>query len=332
MKQSKVILAVSFALLAICSALAQAPNVIMTDAPSFIEPGETFQSEVHFVLPSGTPLIAYQLAVGYDPEVLEFITMEDSFGVEPELMWNDTSQDPLITGGFGRAVLCFDLEIFSPVLAPPNGVVSILRITFRVLSDTTAHSSQYTVLTDARRPDNTVFETPLVVEYYNYNILIDATNATVQSGTVTIGQPILDVPIDIKPGSFPNSINPRSRGVIPVALLGSVEFDVTDVDVMTLRFGPDEAAPRHRPHLQDTNFDGQMDLVIHFRTQETGIHCADVEATLSGILQNGQAIEGTDSVRTVGCGQNRGTHENIYKKLHLSTSRADRPVDHPSRE
>jgi len=38
------------------------------------------------------------------------------------------------------------------------------------------------------------------------------------------------VQIDIKPDGFPNSVNPSSRGVVRVAVLGSNTFDVADVD------------------------------------------------------------------------------------------------------
>jgi hypothetical protein len=112
---------------------------------------------------------------------------------------------------------------------------------------------------------------------------------------------VLFVAIDIKPGGFPNSINPRSRGVIPVAILGTENFDVADVDVATLRFGPEEAQPRHNGHLEDVNFDGIMDLMLHFRMRDTGIQCGDIEATLTGSLLTGQPIEGTDSIGIVGC-------------------------------
>jgi|GEM_PF-1950260 len=117
---------------------------------------------------------------------------------------------------------------------------------------------------------------------------------------------VIEVDIDIKPGSFPNSINLKNKGVVPVAILGSAEFDVLLVDVTTLDF--EGAAPAHdltdaavyADHLQDVNGDGFLDLVCHFSTPELGLTESSTAGTLTASLLDGTPISGTDSVRIVG--------------------------------
>ncbi len=113
---------------------------------------------------------------------------------------------------------------------------------------------------------------------------------------------VVEVHIDIKPGSFPNSINPRSKGVIPVAILTTPTFDATTVDPLSVMFGPNGATEAHgRGHIEDADGDGDNDLVLHFRTQATGVQCGDTSASLTGQTGSGQAIAGADSIVTVGC-------------------------------
>jgi len=116
---------------------------------------------------------------------------------------------------------------------------------------------------------------------------------------------IIEVEIDIKPGSFPNSINPRSMGVVPVAILGSDSFNVFDVDVTTLAFGPGGASPVHLDngavpddHYEDVNDDGFTDLVTHYVQKEA--EPSAPEACLTGETFDGTLIEGCDSVRLPG--------------------------------
>lgn len=113
------------------------------------------------------------------------------------------------------------------------------------------------------------------------------------------------VDIDIKPMSDPNSINLKSKGVIPVAVLTTPDFDATTVDGETVMFAG--ASPVHdmsdpavvADHQHDVDGDGDMDFVFHFRVQDTDIAAGDTSATLTGKTLGGIPISGSDSVRTV---------------------------------
>jgi hypothetical protein len=111
------------------------------------------------------------------------------------------------------------------------------------------------------------------------------------------------VDIDIKPGSYPNSINPRSKGKIPVAILSSMDFDApTEVDMESLTFGPtgdEESLAFCSRSSEDVNDDGYDDLVCHFYTRNAEFQCADSEGILIGKTVDDTPLEGSDSVRIV---------------------------------
>jgi hypothetical protein len=113
--------------------------------------------------------------------------------------------------------------------------------------------------------------------------------------------PGIEIEIDIMPASDTNTINPMNRGVIPVAILGSDSFDVADVDVTTLAFGPGAAPLAHRngPHVKDANHDRFEDLLAHFLTEEASIALGDTNACVTGELLDGMPFEVCDSIRTV---------------------------------
>jgi sugar lactone lactonase YvrE len=128
------------------------------------------------------------------------------------------------------------------------------------------------------------------------------TGLVIPTGIALELEEVLRVAIDIKPGSDPNAVNPAARGLIPVAVLTTESFDALTVSPSSVQFGPNGASMVHRSgHLEDVDSDGDLDLVLHFRTQETGIQCGDTSASLTGETFDGQAIQGSDSLVTVGC-------------------------------
>lgn len=109
------------------------------------------------------------------------------------------------------------------------------------------------------------------------------------------------ITIDIKPGDSQNVINPKSKGVIPVAIPSLNSFDATTLDLPLVGFGPDGAQPV-KTVIEDVNGDGLLDILLFFRTQSTGIACGDISATLSVMTPDREILmEGTDSIRTVPC-------------------------------
>jgi len=114
---------------------------------------------------------------------------------------------------------------------------------------------------------------------------------------------VLNVALDVKPGEFPNLINisrdPNRIEVITVAILTTPTFDATEVDPTTVRFGKTgtEASPV-QVAFQDADGDGTLDLVLHFRTQDTGLQCGDTSASLTSKTVSGQAIMGSDAIVT----------------------------------
>jgi hypothetical protein len=108
------------------------------------------------------------------------------------------------------------------------------------------------------------------------------------------------------------SINPRSRGVLSVAVFSSGNFDATTIDTTKVLFGPDaldqqpKGAAPVRVLVQDVDHDGYPDLVFYFRIQDTVIQCGDTSADLVGQFfpkggLRSESFVGTDTFRTVGC-------------------------------
>jgi probable HAF family extracellular repeat protein len=131
----------------------------------------------------------------------------------------------------------------------------------------------------------------------------------------------IKVAVDIKPGSCPNPINVKSKGVLPVAILGTDDFDVTQIDLASVRLagvapirsGFEDVATPFEPYTGKENADdcnefgpdGYTDLTMKFDKQEIVAAMGEVEdgqvlvLQLTGNLKeefDGTPIEGEDVV------------------------------------
>lgn len=127
--------------------------------------------------------------------------------------------------------------------------------------------------------------------------------------------------VDIKPSSCPNPFNLKSKGVLPVAILGTEDFDVTTIDpasikltlgnggVSPLRWSYEDVGTPYTGDEEcgcnDYNGDGYMDLTLKFRTQEVvslglGDYAGEMKPlVVTGNLmeeEGGAPIEGKDCV------------------------------------
>jgi hypothetical protein len=123
-----------------------------------------------------------------------------------------------------------------------------------------------------------------------------ATHSVVFEDITVTGCHWTEVSIDIKPGSDPNSINLKSKGVVPVAVLTTDDFDASTVDPETVLFADVEPV---RWKMEDVDDDGDMDMLFHFKTQELNLDENSTEATLTGDTTDGKQILGTDTVNIV---------------------------------
>jgi hypothetical protein len=112
--------------------------------------------------------------------------------------------------------------------------------------------------------------------------------------------PPMHVAIDIKPGTVPNCFNNDGHGVIPVAILGSATFDVTRINVASVRLQGllPKLSGTGTPlaSLEDVNSDGVPDMVIQFQNVAGTFASGASWAAVTGLLVSGQPFGGFDPV------------------------------------
>jgi hypothetical protein len=130
-----------------------------------------------------------------------------------------------------------------------------------------------------------------------------------------------EVYIDIKPESCPNPIYLGKQGLQSVAVLGTADFDVTDIDpetilltregyedvgVAPIRWSYEDVATPYEGELcgcHEEGADGYTDLTLKFKTQDlvSTLNLAEVVGetiplTLTGELKDGTSFEGKDCI------------------------------------
>lgn len=116
------------------------------------------------------------------------------------------------------------------------------------------------------------------------------------------------VRIDVKPGDRSNKINLSARGLLPVAVLTTRDFDarhftpemahLSDADI-AMDMGCAGAEAVHWKYA-DVNYDHRLDLVFYFQIQDLNLTSDSTTATLMahGTYDSTEIhILGTDSVR-----------------------------------
>jgi hypothetical protein len=114
---------------------------------------------------------------------------------------------------------------------------------------------------------------------------------------VRSGPPLLQIAIDIKPGSNSNCFNQNEKGVIPVAIFGSNDLDVTKIKIESLALQGLSVkmtgkSKKFLAHYEDINADDYLDLIVQFQDSDKWIVSGNDYATVTGILNNGTLIEG----------------------------------------
>lgn len=147
--------------------------------------------------------------------------------------------------------------------------------------------------------------------------LLDS-NVFIKAESFVCAAPVIEVDFDIRPTSCPNPLNVKAGGDLPVAILGSANFDVNDIDLSTLQL---EGVSAIRTNIEDVTGpvtdpeddcecntdgpDGFQDLTIKFDNRAIASALGDVidgeqvQLNITGALKDGTPISGLDCVSII---------------------------------
>jgi hypothetical protein len=149
------------------------------------------------------------------------------------------------------------------------------------------------------------------------------------------------VAVDVKPGSCPNPVNFKSQGVLPIAILSTVDLDAATIDPVTIRlegvvplrsafedvgtpFEPLTGKAHCELDCLDDGPDGLLDLTLKFRTVDIVAALSDAAdgechvLMLTGNLKEefgSTPIEGEDVVLILNKGSGRGSSASLDRVM-----------------
>lgn len=200
---------------------------------------------------------------------------------ESRMVYNYLSGNVFIFGGYGGIVsespLCDFWEL--------DGLTWIQKFSADYPSERYAHG----MVSDANRQE---------IVLYGGTTGLDALD-----DTWIYGVPKVDVDIDIKPGSYPNSINLGANGNVPVAIFSTEDFDAMIIDPLTVTLAGASVRIKGKgtpqTSAEDVDGDGLLDLIVHVDTTALELTGNDTEAILEGQTFDGTSIRGVDTVRII---------------------------------
>lgn len=126
---------------------------------------------------------------------------------------------------------------------------------------------------------------------------------TLNISGITAASRTKQINIEVKPGNDKlTRLNPRSKGVIPVAIMGSASFDVSGIKQSSLSFGAsgnEKSLSKCQSVRRDINKDGYADQLCHFSNRSTNFQSGAIEGILKGKTSNGVNFEGRALLKVV---------------------------------
>ena len=109
---------------------------------------------------------------------------------------------------------------------------------------------------------------------------------------------VVNIGIDVRPANEKNFVNGASHSVFPVAILGSEDLSVFEINKYSLELeGAMIYRPNQKTQLRDVNKDGYLDMVVWFERVGMDYLFGGGEACLRGEFKDGLGLMGCDEIK-----------------------------------